>query len=224
MPVALIAAIIAAAASTVSAAAGAAANAAPTSATHYRKERIGELSGTEGAAAQGLTPEQEDELRTLGMTRFSELKGELASHEADALANIPGGATPRDAVLAASKDNANLQQATRAIDASVQAADTAEKNRARQELQELTEKQGRSQSNSRAGTIDSLTSAAKDVTNTVADYAVDTNEHGSGTAENATVAKQLRASGYSDGAIQNILKLPLDTQKEILTLYGIGGY
>lgn len=215
IPIMAIGAIVSAAVSAGTAIGGAVAASGPTSASTYRKQRMKELGGTQGLASTGLTAAQEDELRVLGMDKYHQVQGQLTSQRADELANVPGGATGRDTVLAADRDSRILHDTAQQIERQISAEDQRVKDSARAELGALAEKHGAEQRRSRESAVQQVTAGAQDIAS------IATSAGAQNMTLNSPYAQKLQSAGLGDSEIADFYKMPPDQQKELLSMLGI---
>jgi len=224
IPVMAIGAIVSAVASAATGIATAAAGSASDSAKKYRRKRIKELTETD-AANTGLTPEQEDELRVLGMDKFHALNQQLESQRADELASVPGGATARDVTLASDRDARQLQVASRAIESQIRAEDQRAKDSARSELERLTARKGQAQQQATQQAVGAIGGAAQDIASIAMNYNRGASEGVTGGANgqvqldlSSPQAQTMRSAGFDDDTIRSFLLLPEDQQAEVLSM------
>lgn len=226
LPVMAIGAIVSAIVSAAVGVGTAAAGSAPRSSKKYRRQRIKELGGDYGTAAQGLTPEQEDELRVLGIDKFHQLNQQLASGRADEMASVPGGATARDVVLASDRDARQLQTANRAIENQIRAEDQKAKEAGRQELNWLTERKNQEQMAATNQAVGAIGGAATDIAGIAMNYNRAQSEGVTGQANGSVqldlsspAAQKMRGAGFDDDTITQFLALPEDQQAEVLSMF-----
>lgn len=130
MPIALILAAIAVGTSAL----GAAASSIPTKADEYRRWRLKQLNTL---TKEGLTPDQEEQMRQMGLGSVQAAERETRSRRADALAALSGGATAQDIRAFEASDAERAQKARQAIDTEIIKQDVAAKERYKKEQADL---------------------------------------------------------------------------------------
>ena len=134
MPIAIILAAVALAASAI----GATAQSIPSKKDNYRKFRLSQL---EGLVNEGLTTDQEEQLRQMGMGSVQAQEREIRGRRADNLAALTGGATAQDMRAFEASDAERVANARQAVDAEIIKQDQQAKDRYRQEQSQLLTEQ-----------------------------------------------------------------------------------
>ena len=114
------------------------AKAIPDKSDYWRQNRLKEL---QTLVKEGLTPAEEDQLRSMGLSSTQQAEKEMRSRRADALAQLQGGVTAQDIRALEATDAERAQRARLAIDQEIVKQDIAAKARYRQEQAALMEKQ-----------------------------------------------------------------------------------
>ena len=134
MPIAIILAAVALAASAI----GATAQSIPSKKDNYRKFRLSQL---EGLVNEGLTTDQEEQLRQMGMGSVQAQEREIRGRRADNLAALTGGVTAQDMRAFEASDAERVANARQAVDAEIIKQDQQAKDRYRQEQSQLLTEQ-----------------------------------------------------------------------------------
>lgn len=156
MPVALILAAIALGTSAL----GAVASSIPSNRDEYRKWRLKQL-GT--LVNEGLTQDQEEQMRQMGLGSVQAQEREIRGRRADNLAALSGGATAQDIRAFEASDAERIAKARQNIDTEIIKQDQAQKQKYREEQNALyQEQEGRRKERTNAwlGVLDTAAKSA----------------------------------------------------------------